>query len=73
MTSRLKARLAKVEAAVLPKHSPTHGLQIVWVDSDGTRTIGETYCWSRTRGSWTEPAPSAIEPNIAPPALFQQR
>ena len=59
VTSRLSARLGRLETVLLPKDAPVKCWQIVVLERDGTKRIMQTICWSRTRGSWTEPAPDA--------------
>jgi hypothetical protein len=60
VSATFKRRLANLETVLLPKDSPTKCWQIVVLNQDGTKRIMQTLCWSRTRGSWTEPAPDAV-------------
>jgi hypothetical protein len=66
VASRLGARLAKLEAQVMPDDDPGKCWEIVIVQPDGSRKVRQTICWSRTRGSWRKPAPNeqALQANV---------
>ena len=59
VASRLLARLGRLETALLPDDAPIKRWDLVLLNPDGTRKIVKTICWSRTRGSWTEPVETA--------------
>jgi hypothetical protein len=53
MTRTLHRRLERLEEQTLPMDEPKVW-QIVFVDSDGTQTLGDRIEWS-PRGRWREP------------------
>jgi hypothetical protein len=61
VASRLGARLDKLEAVVLPKHSPAIRYELVIVHPDGTSTVHQTIGYAPGRGCWTTPAPAALD------------